>query len=126
MSADIKATLPPNIRFINSTSQPDRISEDTITWTIDRLNTGKRRTISFMGEAENDGFYVSMADIHVRSLDGREMESIKFKCLCSADNVVYVITPTSSQDWCPCDENLLGSLSWNGTIVRGSDLGRVC
>jgi hypothetical protein len=31
------------------------------------------------------------------------------------------------QDWCPCDENLLGSLTWNETMIaKSKDLGCVC
>ena len=92
MSVNITATLPPNIRFINSTSKPEEIGEDGITWTIDKLNTGKRRTISFMAEAENDGFYVSRADVHARSLDGREMASLNLSASIVLGDVVYVIS----------------------------------
>ena len=72
-----------------------------ITWTIDKLNTGKRRTISFMGEAESDGFYVSRADVHARSLDGREMASINVSASVVLGDTVYVITPTSLQRLVP-------------------------
>ena len=127
MSVDIKAILPPNTRFINSTTQPEEIGEDNITWTINKLDSGRRRTISFMGEAENDGFYMSRAAIHARSLDGLEMASINVSASIVLGDVVYVLRPTSAQDWLPCSENLLGSLTWNETtLVRGPDLGCVC
>jgi hypothetical protein len=127
MSVNITATLPPNIRFINSTNQPEQISEDMIVWTVDKLNTGKRRTISFMGRAEDDGFYVNRAYIHARSLNGSDMASINISASVMLGKTVYVITPTFWQDWCPCDENLLGSQSWNETMIaRGKDLGCVC
>jgi uncharacterized repeat protein (TIGR01451 family) len=127
MSLNIKATLPHNISFINSTTQPEQISEDMILWTIDKLNAGKRRTISFKVEAESDGFYVSRADVHARSLDGNEMTSLNVSASLMVGKTVYVITPTFWKDWCPCDENLLGSQSWNETMIRrGMDLGCVC
>jgi uncharacterized repeat protein (TIGR01451 family) len=127
MSVNITATLPPNTKFINSTTKPEQIGEDSITWTIDKLNTGRRRTISFMAEAENDGFYVSRADVRARSLDGREMASLNLSASIVLGDVVYVIRPTSLQDWCPCDENLLGSLTWNETMIaKSKDLGCVC
>lgn len=127
LSADIKATLPPNIRFINSTIQPKRISKDLIMWTIDKLNAGKRKTISFVGEAESDGFYVSQADIHARSLDGHEMASTEISASVVVGKAVYLMTPIFWEDWCPCDGNLLGLESWNETMISGSnDLGCVC
>jgi hypothetical protein len=120
-------TLPPGISFINSTSRQENISADTYGWFINRLDAGRRRSISFMARAEGDGFYVSNASIIVHSRDnGRQIASANVSAPVMVGKTVYSITPTFWQDWCPCDENLLGRLSWNEMTKSGKDLGCVC
>ena len=116
------------LAFINSTSQYEPLAEDTFFWTIDKLNAGKRRSISFTAKAEDDGFSLSNASIiAISSDDGREVASSQAIVPVMVGKTVYSITPTAWQDWCPCDENLLGKLSWNETSAKsGDDLGCVC
>ena len=92
------------------------------------MKAGKRRSISFTAKAEEDGFYVSNASvIAVSREDGREIASSQVIAPVMVGKTVYSITPTAWQDWCPCDENLLGKLSWNETSTKsGEDLGCVC
>ena len=69
LSANITVNLPPGIDFINSTSRQENISEDIFRWTLDKLDVGKRRSISFMAKGEEEGFYVSNATIIASSRD---------------------------------------------------------
>lgn len=128
MSANMTVTLPSAISFINSTSPYEQISEDKFFWTIDKLNAGKRRSISFLAKVTDDGFYVSKASvIGISRADGKEMASTEVIAPVMVGKTIYSITPTAWQDWCPCDENLLGKLSWNETSTKsGDDLGCVC
>jgi uncharacterized repeat protein (TIGR01451 family) len=128
LRANITVRLPDAMRFINSTSSYEKLAEDSFFWTIDKLNAGKKRSISFMAKAEDNGFYLSNASVTAISLDdGREMASSQVIAPVMVGKTVYSITPTAWQDWCPCDENLLGKLSWNETSAKsGDDLGCVC
>ena len=128
LRANITVRLPDAMRFINSTSSYEKLAEDAFFWTIDKLNAGKKRSISFMAKAEDNGFYLSNASVTAISLDdGREMASSQVIAPVMVGKTVYSITPTTWQDWCPCDENLLGKLSWNETSAKsGDDLGCVC
>lgn len=129
VSANITVVLPPGINFINSTSHQTNISKDMFSWTLDRLDVGKKKSISFMAEAEKDGFYISNASVTVHSCDDcPEIASARVVAPVMVSKTVYSITPTFWQDWCPCDENLLEKrLSWNETSIKtGKDLGCVC
>lgn len=128
LSANITVTLPAGISFINSTSRQENISADTYCWFINRLDAGKRRSITFMAIAKDDGFYTSNASIVAYSRDdGRKIALADVTAPVIIGKTVYSITPTYWQDWCPCDENLLGRLSWNETSVKsGKDLGCLC
>jgi uncharacterized repeat protein (TIGR01451 family) len=128
LKANITVRLPYAMRFINSTSSYEQLAEDTFLWTIEKLNAGKRRSISFTAKAEDNGFYQSNASIAAISRDdGKEMASSEVIAPVMVGKTVYSITPTAWQDWCPCDENLLGKLSWNETSAKsGQDLGCVC
>ena len=128
LRANITVRLPDAMRFINSTSSYEKLAEDAFFWTIDKLNAGKKRSISFMAKAEDNGFYLSNASVTAISLDdGREIASSQVIAPVMVGKTVYSITPTAWQDWCPCDENLLGKLSWNETSTKsGGDLGCVC
>lgn len=128
LRANITVRLPDAMRFINSTSSYEKLAEDAFLWTIDKLNAGKKRSISFMAKAEDNGFYQSNASVTAISLDdGREIASSQVIAPVMVGKTVYSITPTAWQDWCPCDENLLGKLSWNETSTKsGEDLGCVC
>lgn len=128
LRANITVRLPDAMRFINSTSSYEKLAEDAFFWTIDKLNAGKKRSISFMAKAEDNGFYLSNASVTAISLDdGREIASSQVIAPVMVGKTVYSITPTAWQDWCPCDENLLGKLSWNETSTKsGEDLGCVC
>lgn len=128
LRANITVRLPDAMRFINSTSSYENLAEDAFFWTIDKLNAGKKRSISFMAKAEDNGFYLSNASVTAISLDdGREIASSQVIAPVMVGKTVYSITPTAWQDWCPCDENLLGKLSWNETSIKsGDDLGCVC
>jgi len=128
MIANITVNLPAGMRFVSSALPYQQINEDSFIWTLDRLKAGKRRSISFTAKAEEDGFYVSNASvIAVSREEGREMASSKVIAAAMVGKVVYTLTPTAWQDWCPCDENLLGKLSWNETSLKsGQDLGCVC
>jgi len=127
ISAKITVTLPFNIVFINSSTRYKQLSEDTIVWTIDKLNAGKKKYIRYMAEAKEDGSYISNASVTSFSLDGRQIASIKVVAPVNVGKTVYEVTTRSLQDWCPCDENMLGKSSWNETsTVRGNDLGCAC
>jgi len=69
LSANITVNLPSGIGFINSTSRQENISKDIFRWTLDKLDVGKRRSISFMAKGEEEGFYVSNATIIASSRD---------------------------------------------------------
>jgi len=129
VSANITVVLPSGMNFINSTSRQKNISEDMFSWTLDRLDAGKKRSISFMAEAEEEGFYLTNASVIVYSLhDCPEIASARVAAPVMVGKTVYSITPTFWQDWCPCDENLLEKrLSWNETSIKsGKDLGCLC
>jgi hypothetical protein len=129
MGANITVILPSGISFINSTSRQENINRNMYGWSINRLDTGKRRSISFMAKAEKDGFYVANASAIARSWDdGMEIEYASVAAPVMVGKTVYSITPTFWQDWCPCDENLLEKgLSWNeASIKSGKDLGCLC
>jgi len=127
ISANITVTLPINMSFINSSTRHEQLSEDTIVWTIDKLNAGKKKYIRFMAKAKNKGSYMSIARVTSFSLDGRQITSINVVAPVNVGKTVYEVMTRSLQDWCPCDENMLRKSSWNETsTVRGSDLGCVC
>ena len=128
LRANITVRLPDAMRFINSTSSYEKLAENSFFWTIDKLNAGKKRSISFTAKVEDNGFYLSNASVTAISLDdGREIASSQVIAPVMVGKTVYSITPTAWQDWCPCDENLLGKLSWNETSAKsGDDLGCVC
>jgi hypothetical protein len=118
MSANITATLPQNVRFINSTIRPTQISADRISWEIGKLISESRRTISFVGEAVQDGLFTSWANIHGSSLDGRDIGSINVSAPLVLGNLANVSGAYSS-DWLPCEgtEEMLGPNSWNETMI---------
>jgi len=129
VSANITVVLPSGMKFINSTSRQKNISTDMFSWTLDRLDVGKKKSISFMAEAEEEGFYVTNANVVVYSLhDCPEIASARVAAPVIVGKTIYSITPTFWQDWCPCDENLLEKrLSWNETMIgSGKDLGCSC
>ena len=57
MKVDMTTLLPKDMSFINSTYPTSEISEDQIAWKIDKLSPGRRRSISFMTEAKEDGLF---------------------------------------------------------------------
>ncbi|MEM2097953.1 MAG: lamin tail domain-containing protein [Methanothrix sp.] len=109
ISAVIAVSLPQHAEFINSTRTPSEIREDGITWEIDKLSPGRRRTISFLCEVDSDGLFVSHAYIQARSLEGRELASINATAPIILGKVV--VAPTAySDDWLPCGEKLPESM----------------
>jgi uncharacterized repeat protein (TIGR01451 family) len=126
ISTNITATLPPYLKFINSTFEPSQINENTITWNIDRLAPDRRRTFNFMAESEQDGFIVSKANMHSWSLDGRELASINASASVVLGKFVDNVSATYSYDWLPCGGNMLSRLSWEDPKMNKGTLDCLC
>ena len=63
-------------------------------WTLDRLDAGKKRSISFMAEAEEEGFYITNASVVVYSLhDCPEIASARVAAPAMVGKTVYVHNP---------------------------------
>ena len=71
ISANITALIPPGMRFINSTTKPQQIGSGntTVEWTIKKIDAGKKRSISFMAEAERDGLFNASAYVRGSSIE---------------------------------------------------------
>jgi uncharacterized repeat protein (TIGR01451 family) len=111
MRFDITASLPKGVKFISSASPTSEIRGDEISWTIDRLAPGRRRTISFTAEAELDGLLASVANVQGRSLDGRELGSANAGATVLVGDFADLARP-ESQDWLPCSEEILPRDYW--------------
>lgn len=71
ISANITALLPPGMKFINSTTKLQQIDSGntTVKWTIKKIDAGKKRSISFMAEAERDGLFNASAFVQGSSIE---------------------------------------------------------
>ncbi|HNX40580.1 MAG TPA: lamin tail domain-containing protein, partial [Methanothrix sp.] len=72
ISANVTALLPQGMRFINSTTKPLGEEGGEVKWMIKKLDAGKKRTISFMAEAESDGLFLCRAYAVGNSSEGSE------------------------------------------------------
>ena len=91
-----------------------------------KLAPDKRRTISFLAEAEQDGYFTTKANVHSRSLDGLEIASVNVS---SSIVIGTFVNPLASYsyDWLPCGEGMLHTFSWNDTKMgKGRELGCLC
>jgi hypothetical protein len=126
MSANITASMPPHMMFLNTTWTPLQMDEDRIIWTISKLAPDKRRTVSFMAKAEERGLFTSMANIQCRSIDSKVIASINVGASVILDTLANLST-AYSLDWLPCDEEMLGPKSWEDAMISsGEELECLC
>ncbi len=101
MSVNATVSLPDGMKFINSTSKPSRIGDYEISWSINKVISGKRKAISFIGEAEGNGLFVTNASVYGYSTDGRQLalENVSIPVLIGK----YIeFAKVNISEWLPC------------------------
>lgn len=101
ISINATVSLPEGIKFVNSTSKPSSINDGEISWSIDKLTSGKRRAISFIGEASGDGYFVTKAQVNGRSPDGHELASENVSVPVLIGKYIEFAKMNASE-WLPC------------------------
>lgn len=101
MSINATVMLPAGVKFLNSTTKPTSTSDDKISWSISKLIAGKKKSIYFMGEAEDNGFFMVNAQVHGYSLDGEELASENISIPVLIGKYVEYLKLNSSE-WLPC------------------------
>lgn len=120
ISINATVLLPQGLKFINSTLKPSGISEDEIVWTVSKLVPERRRSISFMAEAEREGLLVSRARVVGSTIEGREIASIDLIAPILLGKPAAIPRPYSP-DWLPCEEEMLGPNSWNEVMISSGE-----
>jgi uncharacterized repeat protein (TIGR01451 family) len=121
MSINATVLLPQGLKFINSTLKPSGISEDKIVWTISKLVPERRRSISFVAEAEREGLLVSRARVVGSTIEGREIASLDISAPILLGKPVAIMPRLYSPDWLPCEEEMLGPNSWNEAMISSGE-----
>lgn len=119
MSINATVSLPEGIKFVNSTSKTSSINDGEISWSIDKLISGKRRAISFIGEATGNGYFVTKAQVNGRSPDGRELASENVSVPVLVGKYIEFAKMNASE-WLPCSSDP----QFRSVISSGS--GTVC
>ena len=111
MSANITALLPEGMKFINSTTATLENQSGTIKWNIKKLDSGRRRTISFLARAERDGIFEVDALVEGKSLESNDSISASTSALIRVGKVPRATNIESIQSmqlqWLPCDDSSL-------------------
>lgn len=107
MSANITALLPEGMKFINSTTATLENQSGTIKWNIKKLDSGRRRTISFMARAERDGIFEVDALVEGKSLEGNDSISASTSALIRVGKAPRAtnIESIQSMQWLSCDDS---------------------
>ena len=109
MSANITALLPVGMSFINSTTPTLENQSGVIKWNIKKLDTNRRRTISFMALAERDGLFVTDARVFGNSTEGNDSISASTSAIIVVGKAPRAtnIETLQSMQWLPCDDSSL-------------------
>lgn len=104
MSINATVSLPEGIKFVNSTSKTSSINDGEISWSIDKLISGKRRAISFIGEATGNGYFMTKAQVKGHSPDGRELASENVSVPVLIGKYIELAKMNASE-WLPCSSD---------------------
>jgi hypothetical protein len=109
MSANVTALLPQGMSFINSTTATLENQSGVIKWNIKKLDSGRRRTVSFMARAEREGLFEVDALVEGRSIEGNDSISARTSALIRVGKVPGAtnIESLQSMQWLPCDDSSL-------------------
>lgn len=109
MSTNITSLLPPGMSFINSTTATLENQSGVIKWNIRKLDSGRRRTISFMARAERDGMFEVDALVEGKSLEGNDSISASTSALIRVGKAPRAtnIESIQSMQWLSCDDSSL-------------------
>lgn len=104
VSLNATVLLPEGIKFVNSTSKIFSINGDEISWSIDKLISSKRRAISFIGDATDNGYFVTKAQVKGYSPDGRELASENVDVPVLIGKYIELAKMNASE-WLPCSSD---------------------
>lgn len=109
MSANVTVLLPEGMSFINSTTTTLENQSGVVKWNIRRLDTTRRRTISFMARAERDGLFEVKANVYGNSTEGNESVSASTNALIVVGKAPRAanIESLESLQWLPCEDSAL-------------------
>lgn len=125
MSANVTALLPQGMSFINSTTATLENQSGVIKWNIKKLDTNRRRTISFMARAEREGIFEVDASVEGKSLMGNDSISASTSALIRVGKAPRAtnIESIQSMQWLPCDDSsLYQSLAKLDAITSSKEL----
>jgi len=109
MSANITALLPEGLSFINSSTATLENQSGVIKWNIRKLDTGRRRTISFLARAEREGIFEVDALVEGKSLEGNDSISASTSALIRVGKAPQApnIESIQSMQWLSCEDSSL-------------------
>ena len=109
MSANVTVLLPEGMSFINSTTKPLENESGLIKWNIKKIDTGKRRTISFMTKAVRDDMFVVISYVYGNSTEGNDSISASAYALTLVGKAPRAsnIESIQSMQWLPCEDKAL-------------------
>ena len=117
MRFDITATMPEGMMLVESMYPTSEIIEDQISWTVEKLPPGGRRSIYFTAEPEGDGLYAMRATVRGSSVDGQKLASIHAGISTLVGEFAADVYKTEEDDWLLCDE-VINASNLDGCAIR--------